>query len=146
MFSMFSSVLRFSEIPGRWRRHCPHGPMMSGPGCNLVGEGVAAVEDGNAAAAGKCVCGPSVPWCPGEPRPYMYMTRHECQLNLEAKIAYGRTHSFHMQVYCDIRRCDPRALRRHDNARQSALMAKLISRSIRQMTQVIPVYRYGNRM
>lgn len=88
-------VLRFPEIPGRWRRHCPHGPMMSGSGCNLVGEGVAA-ENGNAAAAGKCVCGPSVPWCPGEPRPYMYMTRHECRLNLEAKIAYGRAHSFHM--------------------------------------------------
>ncbi|KAL0114364.1 hypothetical protein PUN28_011552 [Cardiocondyla obscurior] len=76
-----------TKIPGRWRRHCPHGPMMSGSGCNLVGEGVAA-ENGNAAAAGKCVCGPSVPWCPGEPRPYMYMTRHECRLNLEAKIAY----------------------------------------------------------
>ncbi|XP_032669006.1 cysteine-rich motor neuron 1 protein-like isoform X1 [Odontomachus brunneus] len=74
-----------TKIPGRWRRHCPHGPIMSGPGCNLVGEGAGA---GNAAAAGKCVCGPSVPWCPGEPRPYMYMTRHECKLNLEAKIAY----------------------------------------------------------
>ncbi|XP_036140141.1 uncharacterized protein LOC105834238 isoform X2 [Monomorium pharaonis] len=77
-----------TKIPGRWRRHCPHGPMMSGPGCNLVGEGVAATEDGSAATAGKCVCGPSVPWCPGEPRPYMYATRHECRLNLEAKIAY----------------------------------------------------------
>ncbi|XP_024885266.1 cysteine-rich motor neuron 1 protein [Temnothorax curvispinosus] len=76
-----------TKIPGRWRRHCPHGPMMSGAGCNLVGEGIAA-ENGNVAAAGKCVCGPSVPWCPGEPRPYMYMTRHECRLNLEAKIAY----------------------------------------------------------
>ncbi|XP_018354526.1 PREDICTED: cysteine-rich motor neuron 1 protein, partial [Trachymyrmex septentrionalis] len=74
-----------TKIPGRWRRHCPHGPMMSGSGCNLVGEGIA---DGNVAAAGKCVCGPSVPWCPGEPQPYMYMTRHECRLNLEAKIAY----------------------------------------------------------
>ncbi|XP_011632232.1 uncharacterized protein LOC105423923, partial [Pogonomyrmex barbatus] len=82
------ALLRFSEIPGRWRRHCPHGPMMSGAGCNLVGEGVVAAETGNAAAAGKCVCGPSVPWCPGEPRPYMYTTRHECRLNLEAKIAY----------------------------------------------------------
>lgn len=87
----------FSEIPGRWRRHCPHGPIMSGPGCNLVGEGAAAGA-GNAAAAGKCVCGPSVPWCPGEPRPYMYMTRHECKLNLEAKIAYGRAHSLHMSA------------------------------------------------
>ncbi|XP_011692827.1 PREDICTED: cysteine-rich motor neuron 1 protein [Wasmannia auropunctata] len=77
-----------TKIPGRWRRHCPHGPMMSGSGCNLVGEGVATAEDGNVATAGKCVCGPSVPWCPGEPRPYMYMTRHECRLNLEAKIAY----------------------------------------------------------
>ncbi|XP_072751550.1 cysteine-rich motor neuron 1 protein isoform X2 [Anoplolepis gracilipes] len=77
-----------TKIPGRWRRHCPHGPMMSGPGCNLVGEGTATVETGNAAAAGKCVCGPAVPWCPGEPRPYMYTTRHECKLNLEAKIAY----------------------------------------------------------
>ncbi|XP_070165043.1 cysteine-rich motor neuron 1 protein isoform X4 [Polyergus mexicanus] len=77
-----------TKIPGRWRRHCPHGPMMSGPGCNLIGEGTAAAESGNAAAAGKCVCGPSVPWCPGEPRPYMYTTRHECKLNLEAKIAY----------------------------------------------------------
>lgn len=76
--------------------------MMSGSGCNLVGEGVATAEDGNAAVAGKCVCGPSVPWCPGEPRPYMYMTRHECRLNLEAKIAYGRTHSFHMRVHCDM--------------------------------------------
>lgn len=74
---------------------------MSGPGCNLVGEGTTAAETGNAAAAGKCVCGPSVPWCPGEPRPYMYTTRHECKLNLEAKIAYGRTHSLHMQdVHC----------------------------------------------
>lgn len=105
------SGIRFSEIPGRWRRHCPHGPMMSGSGCNLVGEGIAAVENGNAAAAGKCVCGPSVPWCPGEPRPYMYMTRHECRLNLEAKIAYGRTHSFHMRAYCDIRRCPRDAIR-----------------------------------
>ncbi|XP_011332207.1 cysteine-rich motor neuron 1 protein isoform X3 [Ooceraea biroi] len=75
-----------TKIPGRWRRHCPHGPIMSDPGCNLVGEGT--TEAGNAAAAGKCVCGPSVPWCPGEPRPYMYTTRHECKLNLEAKIAY----------------------------------------------------------
>lgn len=71
---------------------------MSGPGCNLVGDTDAA-EAGNAAvAAGKCVCGPSVPWCPGELRPYVYMTRHECRLNLEAKIAYGRKHSFHMSV------------------------------------------------
>ncbi|XP_067210990.1 cysteine-rich motor neuron 1 protein isoform X2 [Linepithema humile] len=77
-----------TKIPGRWRRHCPHGPIMSGPGCNLVGEGAEAAEAGSTAAAGKCVCGPSVPWCPGEPRPYMYMTRHECKLNLQAKIAY----------------------------------------------------------
>lgn len=97
LYSCYPMWLHFPEIPGRWRRHCPHGPMMSGPGCNLVGEGTAAAETGNAAAAGKCVCGPSVPWCPGEPRPYMYTTRHECKLNLEAKIAYGRTHSFHMR-------------------------------------------------
>lgn len=71
---------------------------MSGPGCNLVGEGAEAAEAGSTAAAGKCVCGPSVPWCPDEPRPYMYMTRHECKLNLQAKIAYGRTHSFYMSV------------------------------------------------
>lgn len=141
-------MLRFPEIPGRWRRHCPHGPMMSGSGCNLVGEGVAA-ENGNAAAAGKCVCGPSVPWCPGEPRPYMYMTRHECRLNLEAKIAYGRAHSFHMlararaRARCDVRRryATRSPLRRHGNARQSALMAKLISRSIRQMARVTSVCR-----
>lgn len=81
----------FSEIPGRWRRHCPNGPVMSGPGCNLVGDGTSD-ESGNAVASGKCVCGPSVPWCPGEPRPYVYMTRHECKLNLAAKIAYGREH------------------------------------------------------
>lgn len=75
---------------------------MSGPGCNLVGEGTTSAETGSAAAAGKCVCGPSVPWCPGEPRPYMYATRHECKLNLEAKIAYGRTHSFHMRDVCPV--------------------------------------------
>lgn len=50
-------------------------------------------------------------------------------------------------------RCDPAELanrrvpvlqlRRHDNARQSALMAKLISRSIRQMARVTLVYRRG---
>lgn len=90
------ATFRFPEIPGRWRRHCPHGPMMSGPGCNLIGEGTTeAAESGNAAATGKCVCGPSVPWCPGEPRPYMYTTRHECKLNLEAKIAYGRYGHIH---------------------------------------------------
>ncbi|XP_047346447.1 cysteine-rich motor neuron 1 protein-like isoform X2 [Vespa velutina] len=76
-----------AKIPGRWRRHCPNGPVMSGPGCNLVGDGTSD-ESGNAVASGKCVCGPSVPWCPGEPRPYVYMTRHECKLNLAAKIAY----------------------------------------------------------
>ncbi|KAI4489731.1 hypothetical protein M0804_003913 [Polistes exclamans] len=75
------------KIPGRWRRHCPNGPIMSGPGCNLVDDGTSD-ENGNAVASGKCVCGPSVPWCPGEPRPYDYRTRHECKLNLAAKIAY----------------------------------------------------------
>ncbi|EZA58438.1 hypothetical protein X777_01061 [Ooceraea biroi] len=112
---------------------------MSDPGCNLVGEGT--TEAGNAAAAGKCVCGPSVPWCPGEPRPYMYTTRHECKLNLEAKIAYGRDAFIRYdRARCDATRRDPEAdgrvpLWRHDNARQSALMAKLISRSIRQMAR-----------
>ncbi|XP_015174024.1 PREDICTED: cysteine-rich motor neuron 1 protein-like isoform X3 [Polistes dominula] len=76
-----------AKIPGRWRRHCPNGPIMSGPGCNLVDDGTSD-ESGNAVASGKCVCGPSVPWCPGEPRPYDYRTRHECKLNLAAKIAY----------------------------------------------------------
>lgn len=33
------------------------------------------------------------------------------------------------------------SLRRHDNTRQSALMAKLISRSIRQMARVTLIYR-----
>jgi len=140
-------ALRFPEIPGRWRRHCAHGPMMSGPGCNLVGDGT--TEAGNAAAAGKCVCGPSVPWCPGEPRPYMYTTRHECKLNLEAKIAYGRTHSSHARATRRgaARRVASRSREAgcscggRDNARQSALMAKLISRSIRQMARVTFVYR-----
>ncbi|KAG7201986.1 hypothetical protein KM043_004678 [Ampulex compressa] len=76
-----------AKIPGRWRRHCPSGPIMSDPGCNLVGEGVETGAE-NVVPTGKCVCGPSVPWCPDEPPPYMYMTRHECKLNLAAKIAY----------------------------------------------------------
>lgn len=79
----------FPEIPGRWRRHCPHGPRMSEPGCNLVSEGTAG-QNGNTVATGKCVCGPSVPWCPNEPRPYDYSTRRECTLNLAAKMNYGK--------------------------------------------------------
>ncbi|XP_053593227.1 cysteine-rich motor neuron 1 protein [Microplitis demolitor] len=77
-----------SKIPGRWRRHCPHGPKMSGPGCNLISDGTSndSIHPEN---AGRCVCGSSVPWCPGEPHPYMFATRHECKLNLAAKIAYG---------------------------------------------------------
>ncbi|KAI4474742.1 hypothetical protein M0802_015467 [Mischocyttarus mexicanus] len=87
------------EIPGRWRRHCPNGPIMSPPGCNLVDDG-SSDESGNAVASGKCVCGPSVPWCPGEPRPYDYRTRHECKLNLAAKIAYGREkHKYPRKIY-----------------------------------------------
>ncbi|XP_015599676.1 cysteine-rich motor neuron 1 protein [Cephus cinctus] len=76
-----------TKIPGRWRRHCPHGPKLSDPGCNLVDEGVT-TGTGSAAGAGKCVCGPSVLWCPDEPQPYTYRTRHECKLNLAAKAAY----------------------------------------------------------
>ncbi|XP_076246076.1 crimpy isoform X2 [Calliopsis andreniformis] len=76
-----------TKIPGRWRRHCPRGPIMSEPGCNLVSEGMTG-EDGNTVSTGKCVCGPSVPWCPDEPRPYVYSTRHECMLNLVAKNGY----------------------------------------------------------
>nr|XP_033193662.1 cysteine-rich motor neuron 1 protein-like [Bombus vancouverensis nearcticus] len=76
-----------TKIPGRWRRHCPHGPRMSEPGCNLVSEGTAG-QNGNTVATGKCVCGPSVPWCPNEPRPYDYSTRRECTLNLAAKMNY----------------------------------------------------------
>jgi len=91
---------------------------MSGPGCNLVGDGT--TEAGNAAATGKCVCGPSVPWCPGEPRPYMYTTRHECKLNLEAKIAYGRTHSSHARA---TRRDAARAASRHDPAKRARAAA-----------------------
>ncbi|XP_076668014.1 crimpy isoform X2 [Andrena cerasifolii] len=76
-----------TKIPGRWRRHCPQGPIMSKPGCNLVSEGVTG-EDGNSVSTGKCVCGLSVPWCPDEPQPYVYLTRHECKLNLAAKTGY----------------------------------------------------------
>ncbi|PBC33443.1 cysteine-rich motor neuron 1 protein [Apis cerana cerana] len=83
-----SSLCRNTKIPGRWRRHCPHGQIMSEPGCNLVSEGTAG-ENGNTVSTGKCVCGPSVPWCPNEPRPYDYSTRHECKLNLAAKMNYG---------------------------------------------------------
>ncbi|KAK0094561.1 hypothetical protein PV326_010577 [Microctonus aethiopoides] len=76
-----------SQIPGRWRRHCPHGPKMSRSGCNLIGDGLSN-ESENSANAGRCVCGPAVPWCPNEPHPYTFATRHECKLNLAAKIAY----------------------------------------------------------
>ncbi|XP_046471256.1 cysteine-rich motor neuron 1 protein isoform X1 [Neodiprion pinetum] len=83
-----------TKIPGRWRRHCPHGPKMSRPGCNLVGEGLTRGGNsgtrnagGSDVGSGKCICGPSVPWCPGEPEPYTYRTRHECKLNLAAKLA-----------------------------------------------------------
>ncbi|XP_053987025.1 cysteine-rich motor neuron 1 protein isoform X2 [Hylaeus volcanicus] len=76
-----------TKIPGRWRRHCPHGPAMSEPGCNLVSEAITE-ENGNTLSTGKCVCGPSVPWCPDEPQPYVYATRHECKLNLAAKTGY----------------------------------------------------------
>ncbi|XP_046737861.1 uncharacterized protein LOC124406479 [Diprion similis] len=83
-----------TKIPGRWRRHCPHGPEMSRPGCNLVGEGLTRRENsgthnagGSDVGSGKCICGPSVPWCPGEPEPYTYRTKHECKLNLAAKLA-----------------------------------------------------------
>lgn len=62
---------------------------MSEPGCNLVSEGTTG-ENGNTVSTGKCVCGPSVPWCPNEPRPYDYSTRHECKLNLAAKMNYGK--------------------------------------------------------
>ncbi|XP_026667438.1 cysteine-rich motor neuron 1 protein-like isoform X2 [Ceratina calcarata] len=76
-----------TKIPGRWRRHCPQRPVMSEPGCNLVSEGVAG-EKGNTVSTGKCVCGPSVLWCPKEPQPYDYSTLHECKLNLAAKMGY----------------------------------------------------------
>ncbi|XP_011300108.1 single insulin-like growth factor-binding domain protein-2 [Fopius arisanus] len=76
-----------SKIPGRCRRHCPHGPKMSGAGCNLIGEGTSG-ESERRENNGRCVCGPSVPWCPGEPHPYTFTTRHECKLNLAAKTAY----------------------------------------------------------
>ncbi|XP_054005663.1 cysteine-rich motor neuron 1 protein isoform X2 [Hylaeus anthracinus] len=76
-----------TKIPGRWRRHCPHGPAMSEPGCNLVSEAITE-ENGNTLSTGKCVCGPSVLWCPDEPQPYVYATRHECKLNLAAKTGY----------------------------------------------------------
>nr|XP_033341457.1 cysteine-rich motor neuron 1 protein isoform X2 [Megalopta genalis] len=76
-----------TKIPGRWRRHCPLGPVMSEAGCNLVSEGITG-ENGNKVSTGKCVCGPPVPWCPDEPRPYVYQTRYECKLNLIAKMGY----------------------------------------------------------
>ncbi|XP_011494454.1 PREDICTED: insulin-like growth factor-binding protein 7 [Ceratosolen solmsi marchali] len=77
-----------TKIPGRTRRHCPHGPQLSKPGCNLVGEGSSGSEAESGQDGGKCVCGHSVLWCPEEPQPYMYKTRHECELNLAAKVAY----------------------------------------------------------
>ncbi|KOC68070.1 Cysteine-rich motor neuron 1 protein [Habropoda laboriosa] len=75
-----------TKIPGRWRKHCPHGQVMSEPGCNLV-SGVT-VENGKTVSTGKCVCGRSVPWCPNDPRPYDYSTEHECKLNLAVKMGY----------------------------------------------------------
>ena len=59
-------------------------------------------------------------------------------------LTVGRIHSIceRTVIYRGTTRCDPHVpLRQHDNARQSALMAKLISRSIRQMARVTPVYR-----
>ncbi|XP_076221389.1 crimpy isoform X2 [Nomia melanderi] len=76
-----------TKIPGKWRRHCPHGPIMSESGCNLVSEGITG-ENGTTVVTGKCVCGPPVPWCPDEPRPYVYQTPYECKLNLIAKMGY----------------------------------------------------------
>ncbi|XP_066587412.1 cysteine-rich motor neuron 1 protein-like isoform X2 [Prorops nasuta] len=76
-----------TKKPGRWRRHCPRGTVMSQAGCNLVGENGSS-ESENSLIAGKCVCGPAVPWCPDEPAPYNYKNLHECKLNLLAKIAY----------------------------------------------------------
>ena len=88
MYSNLGVALLLPEIPGRWRRHCTHGPIMSESGCNLVSEGTAG-QNGNTVSTGRCVCGPSVPWCPNEPRPYDYATRRECTLNLAAKMNYG---------------------------------------------------------
>lgn len=105
LFIVFFFCFLVPEIPGRWRRHCPSGPKMSGGGCNLVGEGLihTALGAGGSSVgtrnyegtssdyvgSGKCVCGGSVPWCPGERKPYTYRTRHECKLNLAAKLANG---------------------------------------------------------
>ncbi|XP_043281699.1 cysteine-rich motor neuron 1 protein-like isoform X2 [Venturia canescens] len=79
-----------SKIPGRWRRHCPQGLKMSSPGCNLIGEGMTNYPEKVKSAGGKCSCGPAVLWCPSEPRPYTYQTRHECILNLVAKLTYDQ--------------------------------------------------------
>lgn len=62
---------------------------MSASGCNLIGDGISS-DSGDSGNTGRCVCGPAVPWCPGEARPYVYGTRKECKLNLAAKIAYGK--------------------------------------------------------
>ncbi|XP_058788892.1 uncharacterized protein LOC131662913 [Phymastichus coffea] len=71
-----------TKIPGRTRRRCAGGTRQSEPGCNLVGEGSAQEQ-------GQCACGSAVLWCPeDEPQPYTYRTRHECELNLAAKMAY----------------------------------------------------------
>ncbi|XP_014205357.1 cysteine-rich motor neuron 1 protein [Copidosoma floridanum] len=78
-----------TKIPGRTRRHCPFVPKLSERGCNLLGEGSTSdAETGQPQDAGRCVCGHPVLWCPGEPEPYTYKTRHECELNLAAKMTY----------------------------------------------------------
>ena len=77
----------FAEIPGRTRRHCPDSPKLSEAGCNLVGEGSSTSDIDEVQDAGKCVCGHPVLWCPEDPQPYMFKTRHECELNLAAKMA-----------------------------------------------------------
>lgn len=70
---------------------------MSRSGCNLIGDGLSN-ESENSANAGRCVCGPAVPWCPNEPHPYTFATRHECKLNLAAKIAYGELYILYIYV------------------------------------------------
>ncbi|XP_023318137.1 insulin-like growth factor-binding protein 2 isoform X2 [Trichogramma pretiosum] len=77
-----------TKIPGRMRRHCAGGPILSEAGCNLVGEGSSTSELDGSQDAGKCVCGHPVLWCPEDPQPYMFKTKHECELNLAAKMAY----------------------------------------------------------
>uniref|UniRef100_A0ABD2VWC0 Uncharacterized protein n=1 Tax=Trichogramma kaykai TaxID=54128 RepID=A0ABD2VWC0_9HYME len=72
----------------KMRRHCAGGPILSEAGCNLVGEGSSTSELDGSQDAGKCVCGHPVLWCPEDPQPYMFKTKHECELNLAAKMAY----------------------------------------------------------